>query len=272
MVSARKILKQKTALCNFSLVLVASSCTFGFSLLPSAVLTAASSNLDGLGITVRADKPTFILGEPISLVFRLTNQSSRPIELPNVVDVLGGSVRLQVAFENGQYREYYGPGWGLVNRVFSQTLNPGGSIETSATVLHHRAPTRGGLNERTWKRITESEIDTKIALSKPGQYRLKAIAFDKLESTPLDIHVGEPQKIEDIELWKLISAEPDYALFMQSGSVLRGKITDERTKEFVEAVENLVNYYQTSTYAPYFRAAIAKHRATLDKIRAATAK
>jgi hypothetical protein len=202
----------------------------------------------------------------------VTNQSTKPIELPNFVDVLGGSVRLQVAFENGPYREYRGPGWGLVNRVFSQPLNPGNSIETSATVLHHRAPKRGDLNEQTWKRIAESEIVTEIALSKPGRYRLKTILFNTIESPPLEIHVGEPQKIDDIELWKIISAEPEYALFMQSGWVLRGKITDQGIKEFVDEFEKAVNYHATSTYAPHFRAAIAKHRADLEKIKAATAK
>jgi hypothetical protein len=258
---------------NFRLVvLVVSSLTFSFFLRVGSVVAATSGNLDGLVVTLQRDKPSFILGEPVSLVFRVTNQSDRPIELPNVVDVLGGGVRLQVAFEDGPYREYRGPMWGAVNRRGSQVLASGKSIETAATVLHNRAPKRGDLNETYWKRVVNEQIDTEIALSKPGQYRLKAILFGTIQSAPLEIYVGESQKIDDIELWKIISAEPDYALFMQSGSVFRGKITDQRTKEFVDAVENLVNYYPTSTYASHFRAAIAKHRASVEKVKAATAK
>ena len=120
-------------------VTIASSFVFTLALCLHPLDAATPGYLDGLGITMQADKRAFILGEPVSLNFKVTNQSGIPIQLPNLVDVLGGSVRLQIAFEEGPYREYHGPGWGLVNRVHSQPLNPGGSIETSATVLHHRA-------------------------------------------------------------------------------------------------------------------------------------
>ena len=53
-------------------VLVVSSFTFGFSLCVSSV-AATSGNLDGLVITLQSDKLSFILGEPVSLVFRVTN-------------------------------------------------------------------------------------------------------------------------------------------------------------------------------------------------------
>jgi len=257
---------------GFRLAVVVSCLLWGLTVCLSSAIAATAGNLDGLAFRIQFDKQTFILGEPVSLIFRVTNQSGKPIELPNVVDVLGGNVRLQIAFENGPYREYHGPGWGLVNRVHSQPLDPGGSVETSATVLHHRAPKRGTLNERTWKRITESTIDTEIAVSKPGRYRLKAILFNKIESPPLEIHVGEPQKIDDIEVWNIMSAEPEYVLFMQSGSVLRGKITDQRVKEFVDELEKLVNFHSTSTYAPHFRAAIEKHKMDLEKIKGAKLK
>jgi hypothetical protein len=262
-VIARRLRKISLGVVSISLL------AFSLFFRPWPALAASSGDLNGLVIALQSDKRAFILGEPISLTFSVTNKSNGPIELPNFVDVLGGSVRVQIALEDGPYREYRGPGWGLTNRVHSQTLSPGGSIETGATVLHHRAPKRGDLNEQRWNRITESEIVTEIALSKPGRYRLKAILFNKIESLPLEIHVSEPQSMDDIELWKAMNAEPEYALFMQTGWVLRGKITDPETKAFVAAFENFVNFHATSTYAPHFRAAIAKHRADLAKVNAA---
>lgn len=94
---------------------------------------------------------------------------------------------------------------GLVNLHGSPKLASSSSIEITATILHHRAPKRGGLNEQTWERITQETIDTEIALSKPGRYRLKAILFDKIESTPVEIQVTEPQTLDDREVWNFIS-------------------------------------------------------------------
>ena len=110
--------------------------------------------------------------------------------------------------------------WGLVNLHGSPKLASSSSIEITATILHHRAPKRGGLNEQTWERITQETIDTEIALPKPGRYRLKAILFDKIESTPVEIQVTEPQTLDDREVWNFISNQPEYALFRQSGPAI----------------------------------------------------
>lgn len=96
--------------------------------------------------------------------------------------------------------------------------------------------------------------------------------FGKIESLPVEIYVSEPQLADDREIWKIMSKEPEYALFMQSGDLLSGTLIDPENKEFVDALEKFINYHATSTYTPHFRAAIAKHRATLEKVKAATAK
>lgn len=264
-------MEQDKKLCGFRLILlIVAALAYGLAIGPNVAVAGTADNLGGLAVMLQAKKHQLILGEPVLLVFRVTNRSNSRIELPGVVDVLGGGVGLRVAFENGPYREYRGPGWGSVNRRFSQPLDPGGSIETTATVLHNRAPKRGDLNEQTWKRIAEQEIDTEIALPKPGRYRLKAVLFGKIESVPLEIQVTEPQNIDDIEIWKVISSQPQYALFMQSGDLLLpGTRPEPQTKEIVDRIEAFVNYHAASTYAPHFRAAIAKHRAALESLRKA---
>jgi hypothetical protein len=231
------------------------------------LLAATTNNYAGLEIAIRSDKQTFLLGEPVSLAFQVVNRSNTSVALPGLIEVRGAHLALQIAFESGPYRLYKGPGWYVSGRRTRTppTLDPGASIETSATVLHNRAPKRGTLNEQTWKRITEQEIDTEIALPKPGRYRLKAVLFGKIESAPLEIRVSEPQTNDDIEVWKVISSQPEYALFMQSGDLLEGTLTDPGNKEFVDALEKFINYHATSTYTPHFRAAIAKHRADVER-------
>ena len=229
-------------------------------------VTADTANL--LSVTLLASKQQFILGEPIPLVFKVTNESNSRIELPGVVDVRGGGVRVRIAFENGPYREYHGPMWGLVNLHGSPKLASSSSIEITATILHHRAPKRGGLNEQTWERITQETIDTEIALPKPGRYLLKAILFNKIESTPVEIQVTEPQRLDDREVWNFLSNQPEYALFMQSGDLLLPATgPGKRTIEIVDGIESFINYHSTSTYSPYFRTAIAQYRAFIESLR-----
>jgi hypothetical protein len=236
-------------------------------------LDAASTDaLNRLTITLQSDKQTYLLGEPISLTFRVVNGSNERIELPGLIGVGEGTLTLGIASDDGAYRRYSGPGWYIRGARTSAPpiLNPGTTVERTATVLHNRAPKRGDLNEQTWKRITEREIDTEIALPKAGRYHLKATLFEKIESLPLEIFVTEPQTIDDTEVWKLISSQPEYALFMQSADLLQGTLTDQRTKDKIDALEAFVNYHATSTYAPLFRAAIAKHRVSVERYLKAT--
>ena len=81
----------------------------------------------------------------------------------------------------------------------------------------------------------------------------------------MDIQITEPQTTDDIEIWKVISSQPEYALFMQSGDLLQGTLTDQRTKDMVDALETFINFHSASTYTSHFRAAIAKHRADVER-------
>jgi len=236
----------------------------------SQVSSTNTGTLSALAITLQSDKQECILGEPVSVTFKVVNTSNARIQLPGLIDVFAGQLVFRIAFENGPYRLYRGPGWYMWGAKTSKppTMDPGGSIETIATVLHNRAPQRGGLNEQTWKRIAEEEIDTEIALPKPGRYRLKAILFGNIESPPLEIHLTEPQTIDDIDIWKLISKQPEYAYFMQTGDLLLpGTRPGQRTIEAVDRLESFLNYHATSTYTRHFREAIAKNRQIFESIR-----
>jgi hypothetical protein len=226
------------------------------------LIAATDDNLGSLTLALSTPKQDYILGEPVPLGFKVTNNSNSQVQLPGLIDVYGGTLQVFVAFEDGPYRQYLGLGWSMwgTRTIKPPVLDPGGSVERTATILHNRAPQRGHLNDQRWAEITERNIDTEIALPKPGRYRIKATLFGKTESRPLEIYVREPQTADDLAIWKIMSKEPKYVFFMQTGDFLSGTLTSQENKEFVDAIENLTNYHSTSTYAPYFRAAITQYR------------
>jgi hypothetical protein len=264
-------MKRKTILVVFRMLFTTLSVwTFTFVSSVNQLIAASTDGLNQLTVTLQADKQSYILGEPVAITFKVTNNSTARIELPELIDVRGGTLGLRIASDDGVYRLYSGPGWYISGRRTRTppVLQPGSTIETTATVLHNRVPQRGGLNDSVWQRVVKDEIDTEIALSKPGRYSLKAILFEKIESPPLEIYISEPQTTDDRESWKLISSHPEYAYFMQTtGDTLHGTITDQQTKEMVDSLETFINYHSTSIYVPYLRAAINKHRALLESMR-----
>jgi hypothetical protein len=91
-----------------------------------------------------------------------------------------------------------------------------------------------------------------------------------IESPPVEIQITEPQTIDDREVWKIISNQPEYAHFMQSGDLLLPATRPgQQTNEIVNSIESFINYHATSVYTPHFRVAIAKYRASIATLRKA---
>ena len=98
----------------------------------------------GLLLETRANKTTYVLGEPVTLEFLVTNRSGSPVTLGGMPDVWRGSIDVFVAYGDEGYREYRGPRWGLDDTVdpAPAVLAPKASYRTSATLLYnHRIAT-----------------------------------------------------------------------------------------------------------------------------------
>lgn len=128
---------------------------FGSVFLPVSILTlslsagritaATDDKLDGLTLAFSTTKQSYILGEPIALRFTVKNKSNLQVNLPGLVDVYSGTLLVFVAFEEDSYRLYRGPGWLIhgTRTIKPPVLDPGGSIETTATILQQsRTSTR----------------------------------------------------------------------------------------------------------------------------------
>ena len=79
----------------------------------------------GLRLALRADRVSYVLGEPVNLEIRVLNASPTPVLFPDGADVWVGHLEVLIAFEaviasadviaseDLRYKEYTGPGWGL---------------------------------------------------------------------------------------------------------------------------------------------------------------
>ena len=103
----------------------------------------------GLALTLQCSKPSYALGELVSLNIKVSNQTGQTVFLSTATDVWTGAVRVFIASEGGDFKEYLGPGWGLKDIVRAAQLEipPRGSFETAATVLYNHSQETGHLSE-----------------------------------------------------------------------------------------------------------------------------
>ncbi len=245
-------------------------CVLGCLLLLAPV--TSFGQVSGLALEVQPNKPAYVLGEPVELRFRVINRSVSPVSLPGGADVRLGNLRVFVAYENEGFKEYLGPGWGTKDTAGGRPiqLNPGGSLQTEATILYNRVVATAHLNERAARPIVQKYIQSAYALARPGTCRIKATLYDsrfanQVESSPAQIQVGEPQGV-DLQVWNVLRNDADYGHFIQTGSG-RGHPTSAKTRQIVQTLESIVNSYPASTYAEGIRRSLSSHQSSLEKLR-----
>lgn len=257
-------LKMKTIRLSYMLTLL-------LVLLPGS-FPFASEGFSGLVVEVQSDKEDYLLGELVALKFRVINTSKAAVHIPKQTGVLLGNLQVFITYENGKFRRYRGPQWGTRDIWGTQpiTLAPGAVYETEATILYNNRFETRHLNEAAAKPIIEEYIDTEYVLPKPGTYRIKAtLSSDssaKIESKPIEIKITEPQSIDDVAIWDVFKSDPEYAYFIQTGSLRRHSM-DPKTRQMVETLERLVSFYSTSGYAGHIRSALSKHYSRVSNLK-----
>ncbi len=175
----------------------------------------------GLALTLRSSKPSYALGELLSLDIKVSNQTGQTVSLSTVPDVWTGAVRVFIASERGDFKEYLGPGWGLKDfvRAAQVEIPPRGSVETATTVLYNHRPETGHLSELYAREIRGKRVGTEYAFAQPGTYRLKAVLQTEggtVESGVVEIDIREPQGV-DRSTWEVLREDPELGFFIQSG-------------------------------------------------------
>lgn len=226
---------------------------------------------DGLALTLQSSKPSYTLGELVSLNIKVSNPTGQTVSLSSATDVWTGAVRVFIADAGGELKEYRGPGWGLKDVVGAPQVEipPGGSFETAATVFYNHRPETGHLSEMYASETRGKRVATEYAFAHPGTYRLKAVLQNAegsaLESGILEIEIREPQGV-DRSIWEVLRDNPDLGYFIQSGGP-NGPPENPRSQQMAATLERLAGSFPEGRQAEGIRAALAEYRALLDELR-----
>lgn len=217
----------------------------------------------------KANKETFILGEPVSVEFELLNNGNASVPIfSGGVEV--GSLKILIAGRDGQYKEYFAFGWGRLqgNEI---TLEPKQSYKyKQATILWNGKPRVSHLNEDAAKRALEGKISTEYALPEPGVYFIKGLSYagenaTAIESEPIQVVVNKPAG-SDSEVWNQIKGNREIALLMQTGEFYTDK--DEEIKALTQTVQEIVQTYPNSSYSETLSHGLEKIRASEQRRKA----
>jgi hypothetical protein len=216
-------------------------------------------------LEIRADRKSYLAGEPVRLEFRAINRADGPVLLPGGSDVWHGHLKVLIAHEAEGYREYRGPGWGLrdVLDAGSIKLGPGAVFKTEATVLYNH-PFR-----TLSKELAAQYVATEYALGRAGTHQIKAILSDEefedeIESRPIEVVVEEPRGV-DREVWNELKTNPEYGYFIQTGG--KGHPGSLTSPDVAEGLERIVTSYPTSRYVKSIAPSLLRFRSLREELR-----
>ena len=253
----------------FWLVILAIACVACFALEKKSV--KASNEVD---VNLNISKDVVQLGETLSIETRITKNASVPIYLEGDSNY---AVAIKIAFkEDKDYKLYVpkGPLISLDGVYMPIQINPKETLDNQITVLWNNKPKVSHLNADAAKPYVEGRILTDYAFPEAGTYYIKAVTTvlkDKkpvsVESEPIKIIVEEPQG-EDLEVWKKIKDNGEFAYFIQEGEITRGYHKPEEQAKFQQEVDDIVNHYPNSFLSGQIKQSLVKFQAQEAKKKA----
>lgn len=209
------------------------------------------------------------MGEVIDVVFQINNGTNRPLSV-NKSGIATGGLKLFISQDGENYREYVGPGWGLVDLSgeVPVKIEAGDNFETRSSVLfNHHIPT-AHLSPLYAEKYRRERIDTEFVATRAGRYWLKAIFRDgiiALESEPLAIEISEPDRL-DAEVWERIKTDGAFAYLLHIGQVKYRPDSDE-SRRFLESAQQIVEEFPGSIIAERIREKLAEYYRNLENER-----
>jgi len=229
-------------------------------------------NANQFAIYVKSDKQSYLPGEMVSLHFEIANRSDAPVLVNALPTVWDGYLKVFIAFEDGNFKEYIGPAWGTRDRLAKEprALRPGESFETDATLLWNQKPETSHLSEMYAKSISKARLGTDYALADVGRYYIKAVLLSpetgtSVESSPLSVVVERPDH-SNLEVWKTLKRDPDYALFIQTGGLFEDP-NSPKTIKVAGQLEKLLLLHPESRYVNHIRLSLSKRNETIQQIK-----
>ncbi len=204
---------------------------------------------------------TSTVGDVLDLTLRIRNARTQPVSVPLGLDVWHGGVELLIAYEDGPYRKYAGPSWGLTCRAWESdsqvVLAPSQILEQEITVLYNHGPNR---DESTALVDDAPRMRGGYALWRPGLYRLKAMAYlddGPVESPAIDVTVQAPRGVDSLA-WERLSEDGESAFFIQTGA-FRGPSTSAEARRSIALLREIAETHPTSRYVRSIAASLNKY-------------
>ena len=224
---------------------------------------------DTLSLTVRSEKQSYQLGEPVELSFTLTNVDDKNISV-GCFGIGTGDIQVFVSKDKKEFLEY-DAGWGTVDAVCNSLLKPGDKLEIPRVkVLWNRKIGESEyISSVVMRRARQGKIVNHYAFPESGNYYLQArisTGLTNLESDPIKITISKPTG-EDLEVWNRIRDRGDIAFFIQNGHM---QVPDDKSEErakFLQDVEWIMTDYPNSIYAASLKQGLDKMNAADEKRR-----
>lgn len=246
------------------------------ALLPLVVLSSQSDGdaegWGGVSFELSADEESYAPMQLVTLKMKLANTSDEDLTLRGRASVWNERIRVFIAREGEEFKEYVGAGWGLNDSVLKKSiiLNPRQAYETEATVLYQLREKTSQPDPDHARRGAEEKTGAGYVLGLPGVYEVKALLYDSefkrsKESNVIRITVREPLA-EDIEVINIIRANPALGYFMQTGESPYD-INDKRTDQLVAKMEEIVRSNPNGRHANAINKSLDKFSSSKEKIK-----
>jgi len=180
---------------------------FGWCLGATWSLLAAGPAVAGMDLVLQAERRSYLLGEPVGVVVRATNNANEVVVTDALLNPELGFLQVYIAEEGGEFRQYLGPGWGTRD-VFMRPapVLRGATFEIKINLLWNNDIVS---NRRALKRA--------FAFPEVRCYQIKAKAFlpgFDSESNTIEICTTPPTG-RDLAIWRSFVEEPELARFVQ---------------------------------------------------------
>lgn len=206
---------------------------------PANESQTSTNEESGLRLNLATNKQRYVLGEPISLTLTIQNVQDSPKSLHMLLEPHYGVVWTQIRYENDEYENYSGPGFGTADYILGKpsSLAPGKQLVERRKILYEPL---------------EDDPKKFYALSRAGNYSLRMVLDNivpnqRLTTTAVQIEVVEPTGL-DKQVWRLLQTE-EAASFLHNGYV-------SNPKQVIANFNAILVQYPNSFYASYLQMAL----------------
>ena len=210
-----------------------------------------------LQLSLKSEKTTYFLGQPIPLLIELDNLSGNAIILPDTFDPVYGSLKISVHDDDRNVDfEYMNPNWGI--------LEPSGLVRIGANEkLENRVQLLSRVKaDKSPAYFFQSEGTYDLTAS--YQIQLTGGVANEVESQPIKVKLVKPVG-ENLKVWEKIKDNAEIGYFMQWSDFTIPFYRDKDRLRLQDEVEQLIRTYPDSLYSDYLRSNLEKYRASEEK-------